>query len=468
MDKMSLLYVTKLIAKFDSNDFTQLFNLVDNISKWLSKSVNSIAGLEAFNHVQNELLKLAEYIITGKKLTKRSCYGLINALKSMQKEMLSKLKIVLFVTPKIKLKFNDNIKIIVIKNVEECIDTAYSMQEELKYLLHMNNEDINLELENAVDIVLTFEEILKEANICFPLDNFTYDRLYLTAKLNKIEKEKSKILFTGSSYTISGLLEDKIPCSSVNLGINNQDLYYSLLSVKEAIKRSDKLDTIVISFPYYFFFTNMNENPSDDMLFVLSKVNYPIYKKLKGYKGELLPVHKKEEDSPIYEAIIDMEFVLDIYHEAIVKELENMSYYNKINKRPPFGRLSYNFLERDDEENFMAGKLLANEHNSNFDLDMGLYNQKLLDNFLDDMEALNKKVILFLPPATKFYKSGILEDMVNSYNQLVMPLVNKHKICKFIDLYNLDKFSEEDFLDYDNLNVGGANKLSKIIASNIK
>jgi len=468
MDKISILCITQLIERFNSNESMELFNLVQETSEWLTKSVALIAELKSFNEVQKELLNLAQYIVTGKALTRRSCNKLINSLKNMQKEMLEKVQIVLFVTTTIQLKFNDNIKVIAIEDAEKCIDMAYNMQEELKYLLYMNNEEVNTELENAVDIVLTFEELIQGANICYPIDAFTYDRLYLTAKLNKIEKENSKILLAGSSYTMVGLLEDKMPYPASNTGVNAQDLYYSMLSAKEAIARSDKLDTIVMSFAYYFFFSNMNDNPSDYQLAVLSKVNYPVYKKLYGYKGDLLPLYSKNVEIPIYEAIVDISLVRDIYHNALMKDLEGMPYYNRINVRPEGGMLSYKFREKNDEQNFATGKARANGHNGGFNLDRGVYNQKLLDKFLDNMEELNKNIILFVPPATKFYRAGISEDMVNAYKQLVIPVVEAHKCCTFIDLFESDKFNENDFQDYDHLNINGANKLSEIITSYIK
>jgi hypothetical protein len=84
------------------------------------------------------------------------------------------------------------------------------------------------------------------------------------------------------------------------------------------------------------------------------------------------------------------------------------------------------------------------------------------------MEELNKKVILFVPPATKFYRASISKDMVNSYNQLVLPVVEAHKCCTLINLFESDEFNENDFQDYDHLNINGANKLSEIIAKEIK
>jgi len=468
MDKISVLCVTQFIERFNLNDSFELFDLVQEVSEWLTKSVHVIAELKSFNDVQGELLGIAQYIVTGKALTKRSCNKLIRSLKNMQKEMLSRIQIVLFVTPTVGLKFNDNIKVVVIQDQDKCIDTAYDMKEELKYLLYMNNEEVSAELENAVDIVFSFEELTECADVCFPIDTFTYDRLYLTAKLNKIEKEKTRTLLAGSSYTMVGLLEEKMPYSASNVAVNAQDLYYTLLSVKEAIKRSDKLDTVIISFAYYFFFSDMNENPSDYMLSILSKVNYPVYNKLHGYKGELLPVYSKADDMPIYEAIADISEVRDIYYNAIMRALENMTYYNKINVRPVGGLLSYNFREMDDERNFAAGKARAKGHNGTFDLDRGLNNQKLLDKFLDNMEELNKKVILFVPPATKYYRAGISSDMINAYKQLVMPVIESHKCCTFIDLFESDKFNENDFRDYDHLDTSGAEKLSEIIATYIK
>jgi len=361
--------------------------------------------------------------------------------------MISKVKIVVFVTPNISIEFNDTIKKIVMESQDECIGVAYDMKDELKYLLYKNNEDISFELKNAVDIVLTFEDLLEASNNCFPIDIFTYDRLYLKAKLNKIEKEDIKILITGDSYPISGLLEDRMPYSSVNIGANGQDLYYTLISVKEAISRSDTLETIIIPLPYYMFFSDMTYDKSNYTKEAFSKVIYPVYKKKHGFEGELLPVYTKEKEYPIYDAIVDIGKIRDIYHNALTHELKGMSYYNKINPR----KVNYNFSEKSDEENFSEAVEYVKQHNKCFDLDRGVYNQKLLDKFLDNMEELNKKIIFFVPPVTKFYKGTILPDMINSYNQLVVPIIKEHSCATFIDLSDLDDFSIRDFENFDKL-----------------
>lgn len=466
MDKISILCVTQFIKRF--NDTQNLFTLVQDVSSWLSGSVYILGELKTFNEVQKELMDLAEYIVTGKSLTIRSCGKLINSLKNMQKEMLDKSKIVVFTTIATNIKFSENVEKIIIDDEDTCIDTAYSMKDELKYLLYKNNENIGLELKNAVDIVITFEELLEASNDCFPLDVFSYDRMYLKAKMDKIEKMGSKILITGDLNATNGILEEKMPNLATNLAVNGLDLYYTLISVKEAINRSNDVEIIVIPLTYHMFFSDITKDKSDYSKNTFSKVIYPVYKKMHGFSKELLPVYTKEKEFPIYEAIIDLEAVRDVYHNALTYELKNMSYYNKINPRKKFGKLNYNFLEKNDDENFLLAKEYVSEHNKKFDLDRALYNQKLLDKFLDNMEELNKKIIFFVPPVTKFYSSGLLPDMINSYNQLVIPVIKSHKCVKFIDLFYSDKFDTKDFADYDNLNMNGAEKLTEIIVASIK
>jgi len=73
-----------------------------------------------------------------------------------------------------------------------------------------------------------------------------------------------------------------------------------------------------------------------------------------------------------------------------------------------------------------------------------------------------------VPPVTKFYRAGILNNMANSYKELIGQAVNAHKCCKFVDLFNSEEFNEEDFQDYEYLNVNGVNKLSQLIEKLIK
>lgn len=467
MDKITLLCLSQFIERFNTNDPLALFNTVEEVSGWLTGSVKSICELTSFNTVQQELLDVAKAIVQGKSVTGRLCYNLKQALINMQEEIINKFDVVVFVTDKIKLKFNKDVEVISIKNETDCIDTAYGIKDKLKYLIYKKGEGVSEELMNAVDIVVDFEELLSVVSECYPIDIFTYDRLYLTAKLNRIENQQSEILITGSSYAMVGLLEDKMPKLASNVAVNAQDLYYSLLSVKEAMKRSSKIETIVMPISYYFFFTNMTNKPSDYMLSVLSKVNYPVYNNLHGYSGKLLPLYNKVVKSPLYERMINFEEVRDMYYEAVIRDLENLPYYNSINVRPIGGLLSYNFKEKSDEQNFASAKVRANAHNKIFDLDKGMENQKLLDKFLDNMDELGKKVIFFIPPTTKFYKEWISDEMAQVYNKLVLDTINKHKCCRMIDLFNSDYFVDDDFQDYDHLNLCGAKKLSEIIAKAI-
>lgn len=467
MDKITLLCLSQFIEKFNTNESVTLFDTVQEVSGWLAGSVKIIGELNSFNGVERELISVAEAIVQGKSVTGRLCYNLKQALINMQEEMVNKFDVVIFVTDKVRLKFNKDVKVIATQNESDCIDTAYGMKNELKYLIYKKGEAVSEELMNAVDIVLNLEELIGAVSECYPIDIFTYDRLYLNAKLNRIKEQQSEILITGSSYAMVGLLEDEMPKSASNVAVNAQDLYYSLLSVKEAIKRSSKLGTIVMPISYYFFFTNMADKPSDYMQNVLSKVNYPVYNNLHGYTGKLLPLYNKVMKSPLYERLVNFEEVRDMYYEAVKRDLENLPYYNPINVRPTGGLLSYDFKEKSNEQNFASAKVRANAHNSIFDIDKGMANQKLLDRFLDNMEELEKRVIFFIPPTTKFYKKWVLPEMVQVYNKLVVDTINKHMCCTLIDLFNSEYFSEADFQDYDHLNSNGAKKLSKIIAEAI-
>lgn len=464
MDKITFLCLSQYIKKFESKDTNILFENVQSFSKWFASSVSSIGSLSSFDTVQKELLNLAQLIVEGKKITPMACAKLLDELKVMQQQILQELKIIVFVSNNVNPIFNKNVKVVRIENESECVELAYSLHEELKYLVTLRNEKSSLELVNAVDIVLDIESFFEVSTECYPIDKFDYDRLFLTAKLNKINSEQSKILITGSYHAMVGIKEVKMPYLATNMATGTQDLYYSLLSVKEAIKRSKDLDTIIISLPYYFFFSDMLINPTKDMLTALSKVNYPIYNLLRGYKGKVLPIYNKQRLYPIYEAVCDLGKVRDMYHEALIKDFENLDYYNEVNCAPTYGMLNYNFLEKNDNENYDEARKIANNHNGYFDLDKGINNRNLLDKFLDNMEELDKNVILFVPPVTKFYRNNISYNMKGTYERMVSDVVNRHSCCKLVDFFDPNDFDENDFRDYDELNENGAEKLSQKIA----
>ena len=51
MDKITLLCLSQFIEKFNTNDYVALFDIVQGVSEWLSKSVKIIGELGSFNDV---------------------------------------------------------------------------------------------------------------------------------------------------------------------------------------------------------------------------------------------------------------------------------------------------------------------------------------------------------------------------------------------------------------------------------
>lgn len=443
MDKIVFLYLSRLIKKFVTTDSVELFDNIHAVSSWLSESVSVIGRLGSFTIVQDELMSLADFIVQGKHVTPRVCVKLVKLLKQMQQEILDKFEIVVFVTESLKLKFNKNVKVINIKDEDECADLAYSFKNELKYVIFKDKSEVSEELINAVDIVISFEELLEVADKCYPIDAFVYDRLYLESRLNNLSKNKGNILITGSSDAISIKLGNK----ATNVCINNQDLYYSLLSVREVIKRSNTIDTIVISLPYRFLFSNIMATLSEHDTLFLSHVFYPVYNTAGKYKEELLPLYIKHGSNPVYESIVNLEDICNIYHNAIISDLENMEYYNEINAR-----------KREEHIECI---------NNSLDFDKAMENKVLLDKFLENMEELNKKVVLFVPPATKVYREITLNEMVGIGKTLMSEVADKYKKCELIDLFESGNFGDDDFFDEFSLNDKGVKKLSDIVEKHI-
>ena len=52
MNKISIICITQFIEKIDGDNYCNLFDLVQEISKWLTKSVIIIGELKTFNEVQ--------------------------------------------------------------------------------------------------------------------------------------------------------------------------------------------------------------------------------------------------------------------------------------------------------------------------------------------------------------------------------------------------------------------------------
>lgn len=255
-----------------------------------------------------------------------------------------------------------------------------------------------------------------------------------------------------------------MPRPAANLAINAQDPYFAFLSVETAKKACKRVDTAVIAGGYYFWHTDMSDNPSDYYKSVLTRANYPVLKKLHNYKGELPAPMRHSQTDPFMEKLFDFRRLCEKDNDRISTILADLAYFNsEINPRPVNGMLQYPFREQSDETNDKAAKSRAQAHNGNFSPKHLEDNMRLLSNFLLQMKKKRVRVILLVPPVTKFYRPHSAPELRGTMYESLEP-IKKGFDFTFLDLFDSPDFDVSDFQDYDHLNDKGAEKLSKLVA----
>lgn len=422
-----------------------------------------------FGLFYRKLLELAP-VAEQNSLNSSQCKELLDAMKALQKEWLQTVSLVVYYSQKAQeegLLLCEKLAAGAIPFRKGMVlPTEEPNPSVLRILLAGENEEVSVD---GMDFYFTKNEFLTHAMSCNPRNIFDYDRIYLLGKLNRVAQcPETRIFIAGSSYAMVGVIEERMPRPAVNAAINAQDPYYSLLCVRKAVEVRPELDTIVMPLAYYFFFSDLSDHPSDYSLSVLSFVEVPVFQDRHGYGGALKTAPLGEEPDPVMDAIYPIRALRQQILDGLSTQLAQYPYFNdSYNPRPVGGMLRYRFMEKSDEQNFKGGAIRAQAHNQNYHMGHGRKNLRLLEEFLSEMEQQGRKVILFVPPVTDFYRHSVSREMQESYYQMVNPVVQRHA-CVFLDLFDSPEFDRTDFQDYDHLNAKGAEKLSRLLAEHCK
>lgn len=265
------------------------------------------------------------------------------------------------------------------------------------------------------------------------------DYLHYLMKKEGIEKNKNYIenLFLGSSHCDSGINSNLYEnFSAFNLGIGAQDLYQSYQLYKMYVNYLPNLKKVFLC--YSVFSTGYEQEKSIN-------ANYAyFYDKIFGIPFKLEPKFgnlSKELN------VIEKEAKRKIYlYAGYTGYGESIGKYNEANAlRDINGHVKHAFRDNNQEQYVIEMTKLAQEH--------------------------NQRLIVFIPPHSPKYRN-LLPEYVEKYGHkfedVFKPLYEKQKDADFeiINLFDDNRFIQEDFYDLEHLNAYGALKLTKIIKEN--
>lgn len=465
-----------LLANSNVNSKDNLLNNVTTVSKILIQLEKVFKNNQNFVKLFNSTYELLEFTVNNstsnldiekkRKLT-------LKYLSNFELELLSQFPIQVYITEhsKLKTKLNSSNAIIEISKNDDL---------QLKLFQNRDSETLNIIIKNDYiigdlnnfDIVInekdtldTFNNSKTELNLN-DIDYYLYDRLYLEAKLESLISRKDiQLLLAGSSYTMCGLFEKQMPIPSRNVAVDAQDLYYSLKTIRKALDYNPNIKYCVLSFAYYLWGYDLSRSTSEYQLKRVTDVNYPVFLdahnfpfEMEKYKNYYYDIKPLKNIGPLYRKLFDYdELVQDIF-KKIKLQLTDAHYFN-------YPRIKNIISEYSEEENHINAQYRTDSHNKFFKYKETVKeNVKLFEEFLNEIEEKDVQLIVYVPPVSSYYRKYIKKELINDYYEIMNPFIEKYNF-KFIDLFDSDLFTDEDFYDYDHLNDYGAEKLGEVIIS---
>ncbi len=325
--------------------------------------------------------------------------------------------------------------------------------------------------EANADILLTEDDIQKALFEKYPIDQFVYNKLFIESKLKRLETENISCIVSGLSYTQYGILENKMPLPTVNLSITGQDTPYSILMAEYALRKNPEVEYIIIPMNYYQGCYDMSDDDVSLHKNVVSRVNIPILKNARNYKDRITNTSGYCVGTPlkIYDVVLDLDKVRILRDNAIRNSLTHMEYFNEINPQNPLGSLKFAFQELASQDEKYASAKITAEHNERICTEKGyLEVRKYLKPFFNTMNEAGKKLIIFVPPMTKYIYESYHKKLIDFYYEKIVTVLKCYDNITFLDLATEESFLDTDFCDFEHLNHNGAEKLTKIIAHTLK
>lgn len=146
-------------------------------------------------------------------------------------------------------------------------------------------------------------------------------------------------------------------------------------------------------------------------------------------------------------------------------QLSKKEFFNEFLTMNPLGGLKFDFHELTEEERYESGKVTAGLNErivTEEGMDISL---RYLTAFLKDMKALDKRIIIFVPPMTKYLFEAQDKNLISQFNKIYLPLFEDYYNVKYVDMANDADFCIDDFCDYEHLNHNGAVKLTRKLAA---
>ncbi len=269
-------------------------------------------------------------------------------------------------------------------------------------------------------------------------NNFTYKNKQLKAYYDTAET----IVF-GDSHAFYGVNPEYLDTTTFNASNISQSLYFDKLLFERHIDSFKTIKQILITVAY----TTLSEE--DNKLDLVTRKYF--------YQNQM------DLDVPLISAFNPRKYSLAL-SRSFRKTADLIGeYYEKgtLVTSHPNGFLTTNTIERSSNDLDRVAKIVTKRHEDNL-LDFGK-NTKRLQSIINACKQRDIKVCLVSFPVNYRYVKLVNSDKVDKMYATCNILAKENENVTYINLFEDNRFRDEDFYDANHLNVKGAEKCSKIL-----
>lgn len=318
----------------------------------------------------------------------------------------------------------------------------------------IKDNDYDLVGKNVIyfeNMVQEIDEILSK----YYLSN--YNLCYLESAINFAKNNCIKTIFTGSSYALFGIVEEK-DSQFINCSLSSQDLYYSSLIIKKICDVNINIKNVALISPYYYFYTDLSKTKNTMEIERVSDIYYQLFRDM--HNAKIIP------QSTNFSVESDL-FNFEKLFKKYAHHKYNRNYFTHPLSRTLIGEFDKRYWTglSDDERDKVAFDR-AELHNKNIKhIHTLLENTEIFFDLLNYLKSRNINVYIVVPPFTKYYRKYMNVEFKRISYEIWNSVDN---MINIVDLYDSSMFSDDDFVDSEHLNDTGATKFTSILKNIIR
>ena len=347
----------------------------------------------------------------------------------------------------------NNIKNFVKNNVELRVYNSEVVLGCSDYIL-VSQQDINALMEDTRDQIIVYEVAFnKVIESVFKEYQNNWEHYFYKNAINKAKDNATRTIITGSSYGLLGVDESMLD-EAVNLSLTSQDLYYSIRTIYEVCESNVNIENIVLCCSYYYLYSDMSRSQNVDSQMRVAKIYNPLFGDV--HNAVVVPM---TTNFLVDSCIFDVERIMNLYAEGEYRK----HYFNAKRPRKNFALRLWTDKGKDwnqltDEERTIAAMERARLHNKNQKHQITYYeNFELLKGLVAYCEERKINLVVLIAPVTNLYA----DNMWEGYQEVFYKTLNDiDGVVHLLDLYQDDRYTDDDFIDTDHLSDSGAKKMT--------